>query len=98
MADLIGRRYGKTNKWFFNSNKSMAGSLAFFAASTICSIGLSLWCGYTRALVLPLKTDSLAARIAFISAVCTVVELLPLGNDNWTVPISATILSSLLLY
>jgi dolichol kinase len=30
MADIVGRRLGKDNKWFFSEKKSMAGSLAFF--------------------------------------------------------------------
>merc|ERR1712232_1395707 len=33
LADLVGRRLGSTNKWFFNKSKSMAGSAAFVAGA-----------------------------------------------------------------
>jgi len=97
LADLIGRRYGSTNKWSFAPSKSKAGTLAFFIASTICSILLASWLSYTNVLTLPFSSfPVLAITIAFISAVCAIVEILPLGDDNWTVPACAAVLSFLL--
>mmetsp|Transcript_22994 Transcript_22994/g.42182 ORF Transcript_22994/g.42182 Transcript_22994/m.42182 type:complete len:354 (+) Transcript_22994:153-1214(+) len=43
LADLIGRRFGSTNKWSFNKSKSMAGSAAFVAGSFVGSYGLISW-------------------------------------------------------
>uniref|UniRef100_A0A7S1ZXN8 phytol kinase n=1 Tax=Ditylum brightwellii TaxID=49249 RepID=A0A7S1ZXN8_9STRA len=97
LADLIGRRYGSTNKWSFAPSKSKAGTLAFFVASTVCSILLASWLSYTNVLTLPFSSfPVLAITIAFISAVCAIVEILPLGDDNWTVPACAAVLSFLL--
>eukprot|EP01083_Nonionella_stella_P064012 166463_1 len=49
LADIFGRRFGKDNKWFFNQSKSIAGSTAFFAGASLCSIGLSAWLTSTGA-------------------------------------------------
>ena len=98
MADIIGRRFGKNNKWFFSESKSIAGSLAFIVASTLCSIGLASWLMYTNAIVVALPMTALISRIIFISVVSALVELLPVGDDNWSVPIAAGALSSILIY
>jgi farnesol kinase len=98
MADIVGRRFGKSNKWPFSRNKSVAGSLAFAAASTLTSIGLMAWMSYTGCLTLPLPLSELVPGIAAISVACAGVELLPIGDDNWTVPLSAAILSLVFLH
>ena len=98
MADIIGRRFGKNNKWFFCKSKSIAGSLAFIVASSFCSIGLASWLIYTHAIVVALPMGSLVSRILFISVVSALVELFPVGDDNWSVPIAAGALSSILVY
>lgn len=101
MADIIGRRFGGNNKWPFlpDGNKSVAGSLAFFVSSFVATFGLALWLSYTGALTtsLSMSIASLASSILFISFVCTIVELLPFGDDNWTVPIVGGILAELIL-
>jgi len=98
MADIIGRRYG-TTKWFFSESKSYAGSAAFFISSSLACIGITYWMSATGAMVLPaLATSDLVSRIVLINFVCTFVELLPIGDDNYTVPLTGAVLTQLLLY
>jgi len=97
MADLIGRRFGNGNKWFFNQNKSIAGTTAFILASTITTTALILWLGNFSSLDISIKTSTLLMNIFVISSICSLVELLPFGDDNWSVPVSAALLSKLLL-
>uniref|UniRef100_A0A7S0KYC2 phytol kinase n=1 Tax=Asterionellopsis glacialis TaxID=33640 RepID=A0A7S0KYC2_9STRA len=97
MADIVGRRLGKNNKWFFSPSKSVAGSLAFWGFSTIFSVGLVLWFNFTGCMELPYALPELVTRIALISAACSAIELQPYGDDNWTVPVSAVVLSKLFL-
>lgn len=96
-ADIVGRRLGKNNKWFFNKDKSIAGSSAFFIASTLCSIGIVWWFNFTGVITISSSFLIIAEKFALISALCAMVELLPLGDDNWSVPISAAVLSKILL-
>ena len=93
MADLVGRRFGRNNTWFFAPEKSIVGTTAFVVAATLCSVGLAAWLSFTGCLELPLAMSELIPRIAGISLACAVVELLPVGDDNWTVPLSAALLS-----
>lgn len=98
MADIVGRRYGKT-KWptFIepSGKKSVEGTLAFagFAfVACLVAIGVFNFAGLTA---LPLV--ALAPKLALISIIAATVELLPLGDDNLTVPSSAAIASLMLL-
>lgn len=97
LADLVGRRYGKDNKWFFSKDKSIAGSLAFFVGASSCSIALAWWFAYTGTLVPSMEFADIAVRIIFISAISAIVELIPLVDDNWSVPLTAAILAAALL-
>lgn len=97
VADIVGRRYGKTNKWPFSADKSVAGSSAFFFASTTCAISLAWWFSYTGVLMLPSEISFLGSQIALISGICTAIELVPFGDDNWTVPLGAVLLSLAIL-
>ena len=96
MADIIGRRFGMNNKWFFSKSKSMAGTLGFAFFATLCSTGLGAWLMYTGAVQIAMPFTELFVRIVLISAVSSLVELLPIGDDNWSVPISAAVLASTL--
>ena len=98
MADIVGRRFGKSNKWPFSKTKSVAGSTAFVVASTLTSTMLAIWMSYTGCLTLPMSMPELIPRIAAISLVSAGIELLPFADDNWTVPLSAALLSGILLY
>ena len=102
MADIVGRRYGTTNPWPYNTKKSIIGSLAFVVASTITSFSLILWIQYTNSGLIALSshytTMEIATNIVVISTIAAIVETIPwLGDDNYTVPISAAILSMILL-
>ncbi|KAL3811542.1 hypothetical protein ACHAXA_000580 [Cyclostephanos tholiformis] len=98
LADLVGRRLGSSNKWSFNRDKSMAGSAAFVVGSFVGSYGLIYWLTSTGAMdALGLSSLELAWRILVIAVISAGVELIPAGDDNFTVPISAAILSACLL-
>jgi phytol kinase len=96
MADLIGRRLGKNNKWP-GLDKSVAGSLAFWVASTLTSIGLLLWMQYWGCLELSYTTMELVLRLTVICFAAAALELLPGTDDNYTVPLSSALLTMLLL-
>lgn len=97
MADIIGRRYGKNNKWFFSEKKSVAGTLGFLLTASMCSIGLVAWLMYTHSVTVTLSMGVLISRIVWISAISAFVELIPGTDDNWSVPITAGILSYILI-
>lgn len=98
MADLVGRRFGKDNKWWFSEDKSIAGTVAFAISASFVSYGLLVWLQYTGCLGIALGSADLALRIVAISVVCSFVELLPIGDDNFTVPLSAAALAALFLH
>ena len=98
LADLLGRRFGSTNKWAFNKDKSVAGSTAFVSGALVASFGLISWLtGFGVMDPLDLNTIDLFVRLLVISVVCAAVELIPAGDDNYSVPLSAAMLSSYLL-
>jgi len=39
----------------------------------------------------------LVGRLFAIAVICAGVELIPVGDDNWTVPLSAALLTAFLL-
>ena len=98
MADIIGRKFGGNNKWFFSDSKSIAGSTAFVVASSLTSIGLVNWLSYNGCLHYVMEPMELAMHIIAISVICAIVELFPFIDDNYSVPISAAGLTALLLY
>ena len=96
MADIVGRRIGRT-KWpfAFAERKSVEGSLAFAGSAFVACLGtlkLFYLAGMTT-----LTVASAAPALLAISILCAIVELLPLGDDNITVPLAAALLSALLL-
>jgi phytol kinase len=98
LADLIGRRFGSSNKWPFNKSKSIAGSSAFVLGSVLGSFGLLSWLINTGSMdPLPYDSFDLLGRLLMIAVVCAGVELTPVVDDNYSVPISAAVLSAFLL-
>jgi phytol kinase len=97
MADIIGRRFGKGNKWFFNEDKSIAGTVAFIVASSLCSIGLGFYLQYVGVVTIAVPFMDLVGKFVAISAISAFIELVPFGDDNWSVPVSAAVLSLLIL-
>eukprot|EP00956_Cyclotella_meneghiniana_P015508 scaffold23809_cov62-Cyclotella_meneghiniana.AAC.14 len=98
LADLMGRRFGATNKWPFNKRKSIAGSSAFVIGSVVGSFGLLSWLIWNGSMdPLPYDSLDLVRRLFVIAVVCAGVELAPVVDDNYSVPIAAGILSAFLL-
>eukprot|EP00908_Phaeocystis_cordata_P016413 Transcript_27673.p1 GENE.Transcript_27673~~Transcript_27673.p1 ORF type:complete len:283 (-),score=84.97 Transcript_27673:205-1053(-) len=90
LADIVGRRYG-TVKWPFAPSKSPAGSAAFVAGAHAASLGMVAFfhsCGYT-----PLGAQEALLPLLVISVISAAVELLPLGDDNLTVPLVSAALT-----
>ena len=98
LADLVGRRLGSSNKWSFNKSKSMAGSAAFVVGSFVGSYGLLFWLTSLGAMEpLEMSAIGIAGRLLAIAFVSAGVELIPVVDDNWSVPLSAALLSAFLL-
>jgi phytol kinase len=98
LADLIGRRFGASNKWQFNKSKSIAGSSALVVGSLLGSYGLLSWLVWTGTMdPLPYNSFDLLGRLLIIATVSAAVELAPVIDDNYSVPITAGVLSTLLL-
>ena len=99
MADLIGRKFGRNNKWWFSDSKSIAGTAAFAVFSAATSFGLIQWLMATDCLTLSssLTTMDVLLRVIGISVASSLIELVPIGDDNITVPLTAGILTALLL-
>lgn len=99
MADIIGRRYGKNGyKWpFGDGQKSLVGTLAFAVFASGLTLGICSWLITMGALPSSLVFSELARRIVAISCICALVETLPIGDDNYTVPGSAALLAWLWL-
>ena len=97
VADIVGRRFGKTHKWFFAKDKSYAGSLAFVIGASLATIGLLAWFNavyifFGQDLVVHITLDFLL-RIVLVSLACAFVELLPGLDDNISVPLAGAILA-----
>lgn len=90
LADLFGRRYGKNNKWPFNQDKSIAGTVAFWAGATICASGLLASSSVElSSSLLPGNPQIILAAIMLVTAL---LEVIPGPfDDNWVVPLSAAL-------
>ena len=100
VADLVGRRYGRGNAWPIPGStnpKSVAGTVGFIVASTLCSVGLLMWLQYWHCLSLSFGGWELLERVTAISVVAAIVELIPIGDDNYTVPLTAALMAMLVL-
>jgi len=98
MADLVGRRFGRTRWPSFletTGKKSVEGSLAFAASAFAASLLFVTIFGVTG--LTALSPLAVAPALLLVSCAVALVELLPLGDDNFTVPIAAALLSVLLL-
>lgn len=98
LADIIGRRWGKSNPLPWNTEKSWAGSGAMFLGGLGMSLAL-LW--YFSALgYLTLDGGPTVAAVVLISAVAAVIESLPANkvvDDNISVPGVAAVLGTMML-
>ena len=105
LADLIGRRYGQGNVWPFlppTQKKSVAGSIAFWIGTTLSIVGLLQWfqqfpgCGPHLALTVDggnLLVTQLWIRAVVIGFVTAALALVPVVDDNYTVPLAGAMLA-----
>jgi dolichol kinase len=102
VADLLGRRYGRSNPWpvfltGVENRKSLVGSAAFLVASVGTAWGLLAWFQASGCLSMSYEGWELFGRLVVICGTSAFLELIPVANDNYTVPLSAALLSMLLL-
>lgn len=96
LADIVGRKFGAA-KWPWSSSKSYAGSFAFVAGGFTVSIALVYWMVSFSCLDLHgLAFTDVALRIALVSLGSALVELVPFGDDNITVPAAAAVFAAIL--
>lgn len=94
LADIVGRRWGAV-KWPFSASKSYAGSLAFVVGAFVVSTGVLSLLSATGCL--SMNVGGYLPQLLFISVACALVELVPVWDDNITVPVAGAILTALLL-
>ncbi|CAL8466032.1 g5568 [Coccomyxa elongata] len=97
LADIVGRRLGKTHKLPWNASKSWAGSGAMFLGGSAMAIAfVALFCtlGYFEC-----DMAVMATGIAAIAFIATLIESLPINqklDDNISVPGVVALLGFLL--
>jgi uncharacterized protein (TIGR00297 family) len=86
-ATLVGRRFGVT-RWRWNTDKSIAGSIAFVVIGTAAGSALAWWC--RPAVVPPPYWWFSIAAPAIAALTAAAVETVPIRlNDNLSVPLTA---------
>jgi phytol kinase len=95
LADILGRRYGKTTlPW--STKKTWIGSIGMFTGGWIFAAGIILI--YILAGIFPGPFDTYLLPVTLIAMIGTLVESLPLKDiDNITVTVSSVILGHLVL-
>ena len=88
VADIFGRKFG-TVKWPFSKSKSYIGTLAFIIFAFTVTVGMLSLFTFTGSIDINVM-DKLP-QILFISILCALIELIPVGDDNINVPIIAGI-------
>ncbi len=92
MASIIGRRLGRHHYTFFNSTRSVEGSLALFVAASLAMwLTISLVPGSPFGpLTPPLNAGQALVAALVAAAVAAVAEAVsPAGTDNLSVPLLA---------
>lgn len=96
LADIVGRRFGGRHKWpIFDGRKSYAGTLGFISGGFATSLALIGWLAHFGNLAFP-EGHTLATILAplmGITVASALVELVPFGDDNVTVPLFAFLVS-----
>ncbi|KAL3695307.1 hypothetical protein R1sor_009383 [Riccia sorocarpa] len=97
IADIIGRNFGGKSRLPWNEDKSWAGSVAFFLASTGASILYLLYFAHFGYLKMQ---PGIYIGVALVSFLTAIVESLPIStrlDDNLTVPLAAIVLGYFIL-
>jgi phytol kinase len=94
LADIIGRRYGKTRlPW--NAQKSWMGSAAMLLGGLFFAIAITLPFIYLD--YFPITISTFIPRVTLIALAATLVETMPLKDlDNLTITITAVLLGEML--
>lgn len=98
LADIIGRKWGKSNPLPWNQSKSWAGSAAMFGGGLVMALMLIQYFSYFGYIDLDLFPT--IAAVALISFVAAVIESLPINqilDDNLSVPGVAALMGVALL-
>eukprot|EP00899_Mesostigma_viride_P018658 jgi/Mesvir1/26794/Mv20561-RA.1 len=98
MADVVGRRWGASNKLWFTTSKSWVGSITMFLCGAACSIMFLAYMSSFGFLAVDWRVD--VVKTMLVSLACTVAEAAIPGNlldDNLSVPLVG-VLAGLLLF
>ena len=94
LADIIGRRYGKT-KLPWNAQKSWMGSAAMLLGGLFFAIVITLPFIYLD--YFPITISTFIPRVTLIALAATLVETMPIKDlDNLTITITAVLLGEML--
>ncbi len=94
LADIIGRRYGKS-KLPWNAQKSWMGSAAMLLGGLFFAIAVTLPFIYLD--YFPITISTFIPRVTLIALAATLVETLPIKDlDNLTITITAVLLGEML--
>eukprot|EP00614_Pseudopedinella_elastica_P010118 CAMPEP_0172591382 /NCGR_PEP_ID=MMETSP1068-20121228/10140_1 /TAXON_ID=35684 /ORGANISM="Pseudopedinella elastica, Strain CCMP716" /LENGTH=313 /DNA_ID=CAMNT_0013387801 /DNA_START=1120 /DNA_END=2061 /DNA_ORIENTATION=- len=101
LADIVGRRVGKTKWPWSDGSKSVEGSLAFALGAFVSSLAMVQWFALLGTPLAGLEAFQgcflgLVWRLGVISVACAAVELLPIGDDNLNVPVTGALLTHFL--
>lgn len=94
LADIVGRRWG-TAKWPFSVNKSYIGSLSFVIGGFLVSAGVLQLLSVSGSLNLDVVAN--LPQLLLVSIICAATELVPIGDDNVSVPLVGAIATALLI-
>lgn len=95
-ADIVGRRYGK-KKWAFAPDKSIAGTAGFVCAATVVTTALLMLFSATGNISPALEFSEVLQKVLLISVFCGLVELIPVWDDNVSVPLAGALAAKYLL-
>lgn len=96
LADIVGRRFGSTNRLPWNPSKSWVGSASMFLGGFFFAIGL-LWY-FSTLQYMSVDWSSTTSTVAAIALVATVIESLPVNqtiDDNLSVPGVAALMGAM---
>ncbi len=94
LADIIGRRYGKS-KLPWNAQKSWMGSVSMLLGGLFFAIAVTLPFFYLD--YFPITISTFIPRVTLIALAATLVETLPIKDlDNLTITITAVLLGEML--
>jgi phytol kinase len=98
LADIVGRRWGDTNRLPWNPEKSWAGSAAMFGGGLATAAALLTY--FSALGYIAVDVPSAVTALVAVSAAATAIESLPMNkvlDDNLSVPGVAAVLGAAML-